>query len=110
MGVIQLNRPKALNALCDGLVNELNQALNTFELDTNIGAIVITGSDKAFAGRRFQLTSWTMNKQDCLRSVIQHVDGKVDGVFCKCQVSNVLILSALLACQREKTMGHLMRA
>ncbi|NP_001089131.1 enoyl-CoA hydratase, short chain, 1, mitochondrial L homeolog [Xenopus laevis] len=50
VGLIRLNRPKALNALCDGLMTELNQALDTFEEDPNIGAIVITGSEKAFAG------------------------------------------------------------
>lgn len=52
MGLIQLNRPKALNALCDGLIEELNQALKTFEEDTGVGAIVLTGGDKAFAGVR----------------------------------------------------------
>jgi enoyl-CoA hydratase len=48
-GVVRLNRPKALNALCDGLVSELGQALAAFEADDGIGAIVITGSEKAFA-------------------------------------------------------------
>lgn len=50
VGFIQLNRPKALNALCDGLMTEVNQALDSFEGDSQIGAIVITGSEKAFAG------------------------------------------------------------
>lgn len=50
VGFIQLNRPKALNALCDGLMTEINQALDSFEGDPQIGAIVITGSEKAFAG------------------------------------------------------------
>ncbi|XP_008173362.3 enoyl-CoA hydratase, mitochondrial isoform X2 [Chrysemys picta bellii] len=49
VGVIQLNRPKALNALCNGLMNEMNQALDFFEKDPHVGAIVITGSEKAFA-------------------------------------------------------------
>ncbi|KAL7383062.1 hypothetical protein ABVT39_004240 [Epinephelus coioides] len=49
VGFIQLNRPKALNALCDGLVKEVGSALDAFEEDSNIGAIVITGSDRAFA-------------------------------------------------------------
>ncbi|XP_069835356.1 enoyl-CoA hydratase, mitochondrial [Dendropsophus ebraccatus] len=49
VGLIQLNRPKALNALCDGLMTEINQALDAFEGDPQIGAIVITGSEKAFA-------------------------------------------------------------
>lgn len=50
MGFIQLNRPKALNALCNGLIVELNQALEAFEEDPAVGAIVITGGEKAFAG------------------------------------------------------------
>jgi len=49
VGLITLNRPKALNALCDQLMEELGQALRGFEADPAIGAIVLTGSDKAFA-------------------------------------------------------------
>lgn len=49
VGLIQLNRPKALNALNDQLMDELGAALLAFDADDNIGAIVITGSEKAFA-------------------------------------------------------------
>ena len=49
VGLIRLNRPKALNALCDALIRELGHALDGFEADDAIGAVVITGSDKAFA-------------------------------------------------------------
>ncbi|MDQ5906597.1 MAG: Enoyl-CoA hydratase, partial [Pseudomonadota bacterium] len=49
VGLITLNRPKQLNALCDGLVEEMKTALDAFEADENIGCIVITGSEKAFA-------------------------------------------------------------
>ena len=49
VGLITLNRPKQLNALNDDLMDELGSALAAFEADENIGAIVITGSDKAFA-------------------------------------------------------------
>ncbi|AUM00770.1 enoyl-CoA hydratase [Pseudothauera hydrothermalis] len=49
VGLITLNRPKALNALNDALVDEVGRALDGFEADEGIGAIVITGSDKAFA-------------------------------------------------------------
>ena len=49
VGLIQLNRPKALNALNDKLVTELGQALDVFEADDAIGAIVLTGNEKAFA-------------------------------------------------------------
>ncbi|XP_028916481.1 enoyl-CoA hydratase, mitochondrial isoform X2 [Ornithorhynchus anatinus] len=49
VGFIRLNRPKALNALCNGLMAEVNRALDDFEKDPAVGAIVLTGSDKAFA-------------------------------------------------------------
>ncbi|MGH6991392.1 MAG: enoyl-CoA hydratase [Stellaceae bacterium] len=49
VGIITLNRPKALNALCAALIAELGAALDGFEADDGIGAIVLTGSDKAFA-------------------------------------------------------------
>jgi len=49
VGLITLNRPKALNALCDALVRELGAALDAFEKDDAVGAIVLTGSERAFA-------------------------------------------------------------
>jgi enoyl-CoA hydratase len=49
VGIIRLNRPKALNALCADLVRELGQALDTYDTDPNIGCLILTGSDKAFA-------------------------------------------------------------
>lgn len=49
VGIVRLNRPKALNALCDALIAELGQALDGYEADENIGCIVLTGSEKAFA-------------------------------------------------------------
>lgn len=49
VGLITLNRPKALNALCTPLIDELGEALDTFEADSEIGCIVLTGSEKAFA-------------------------------------------------------------
>ncbi|KZP08438.1 enoyl-CoA hydratase [Athelia psychrophila] len=49
VALITLNRPKALNALNTPLMLELNQALGEFDADPEIGAIVLTGSDRAFA-------------------------------------------------------------
>ena len=48
-GFVKLNRPKAMNALNSELIAELNRALDIFESGEEIGAIVITGSDTAFA-------------------------------------------------------------
>jgi enoyl-CoA hydratase len=49
VGLITLNRPKALNALNDALMDELGEVLAGFDADENIGCIVLTGSEKAFA-------------------------------------------------------------
>ena len=49
VGLIKLNRPQALNALNQALIDELNVALGLFEKDAEIGALVLTGSEKAFA-------------------------------------------------------------
>lgn len=49
VGVITLNRPKALNALCDGLIGELTTQLDEWDSDPETGCIVITGSERAFA-------------------------------------------------------------
>ncbi|MGB6104357.1 MAG: enoyl-CoA hydratase [Pusillimonas sp.] len=49
VGLLTLDRPKALNALSNEVINELAEALRAFDADENIGAIVLTGSEKAFA-------------------------------------------------------------
>ena len=49
--LIQLNRPKALNALFDPLMADLTKALDISENDPDIGCVVLTGSEKAFAGK-----------------------------------------------------------
>ena len=49
VGIITLNRPQALNALSAALIAELASALDDFESDAAIGAIVLTGGEKAFA-------------------------------------------------------------
>src|SRR5690606_27303018 len=48
-GLIRLNRPDALNALTTGLMAELADALAVFDADPAVGAVVITGSERAFA-------------------------------------------------------------
>jgi enoyl-CoA hydratase len=49
VGLVTLNRPKQLNALNDGLMDDLAHALRAFDADDAIGCIVVTGSEKAFA-------------------------------------------------------------
>lgn len=49
VGIVTLNRPKQLNALNDTLMNELGQALQGFDADADIGCMIVTGSEKAFA-------------------------------------------------------------
>jgi enoyl-CoA hydratase len=63
VGLITLNRPKALNALSSPLMAELTQALGAFEADSSIGAMVLTGSEKAFAAgadiKEMQTKTWS---------------------------------------------------
>jgi enoyl-CoA hydratase len=49
VGIVTLNRPKALNALNDALMTELGQALKAFDADKAIGCMIVTGSERAFA-------------------------------------------------------------
>jgi len=49
VGLITINRPKALNALCNQLCHELTQAMKDFDKDAGVGSIILTGNEKAFA-------------------------------------------------------------
>ena len=49
VGLVRLNRPQAMNALNDTLMTELMNALEDFDADERIGAMVITGNERAFA-------------------------------------------------------------
>ncbi|KAM5320860.1 enoyl-CoA hydratase, mitochondrial [Glossophaga mutica] len=68
VGLIQLNHPKTLNALSDGLIEELNQALEAFEGDPAVGAIVLTGSNKVFAAGGNIKEMQNRSFQDCYSS------------------------------------------
>ena len=62
VGLITLNRPDALNAISQELVKEVGQALDIFEADDEVGALVLTGSQKAFAAgadiKEMQSMNW----------------------------------------------------
>ena len=64
VGIVRLNRPQRMNALNDALAAELARALASFDADENIGAIVITGNDKAFAAGADigAMAEWTYQK------------------------------------------------
>jgi len=64
VGVVRLNRPQRMNALNDALAAELATALARFDADPNVGAIVITGNDKAFAAGADigAMAEWTYQK------------------------------------------------
>uniref|UniRef100_H2ZQC4 Enoyl-CoA hydratase, mitochondrial n=1 Tax=Ciona savignyi TaxID=51511 RepID=H2ZQC4_CIOSA len=68
VGFIQLNRPKALNSLCDALIRDVNDALDDFEKDEKVGCIVITGNEKAFAAGADIKEMQNNTLVSCLRS------------------------------------------
>jgi len=81
IGIVQLNRPKALNALNDKLMDELGDALTKFDSNEDIGCIIITGNEKAFAagadiGAMAKYTFMDVYKNDYITrnwEVIRHV-------------------------------------
>ena len=56
VALFTLNRPKALNALNSELMTELNEAMEAADKDVEIGAMVLTGSERAFAGEDYVLS------------------------------------------------------
>ena len=121
-GFIKLNRPKALNALNSSLITELNHALDRFEADAQIGAVVITGSDKAFAAgadiKEMQPKGYTdvffddfIGEWDrlsrCRKPVIAAVAGYALGGGCELAMMCDFIIAADNACfgQPEINLG-----
>jgi enoyl-CoA hydratase len=76
VGIVQLNRPQALNALNSALMDELIGALQAFDTDPEIGCIVVTGSEKAFA-------AGADIKQMAQASVVEMIDSPFIGYWDK---------------------------
>ncbi|CAA0087662.1 putative enoyl-CoA hydratase echA8 [Starkeya nomas] len=109
VGVITLNRPKALNALNGELIAELGRALDAFEADAGIGCIVLTGSERAFAAgadiKEMQplafpatytddfITSWERLSR-CRKPVVAAVAGYALGGGCEIAMMCDIILAA----------------
>ena len=123
VGLIRLNRPQALNALSTKLMEELEQALDAFEADAAIGAIVITGNERAFAAGAdikemkdktfievylgdFITKTWERTAQ-CRKPVIAAVAGFALGGGCELAMMCDFILAAENAVfgQPEITIG-----
>src|SRR5436190_22472840 len=109
VGVIRFNRPQALNALNAALVDELMAAIDAFEADTNIGCLLITGSDKAFAAgadikEMMNKTYQEANMQDfgggkdriarCRKPVVAAVAGFALGGGCEFAMQADIIIAA----------------
>jgi len=99
IGLITLNRPKALNALSDDLMRDVSGAIEDFEMDPKIGTLIITGAGKAFAaGADIKqmsgmnsyadvymgsfLTKW-LRITECKKPVIAAVNGYALGGGCE---------------------------
>ena len=109
VGVIRFNRPNALNALNAALVRELIAAIDVLEADTNIGCLLITGSDKAFAAgadikEMVNKTYQEANMQDfgggkdriarCRKPVVAAVAGFALGGGCEFAMQADIIIAA----------------
>lgn len=122
VGLVQLNRPKALNALNASLVRELMDALAVFDADSSIGAMVVTGNERAFAAgadikEMAQATAVEMLQRDSIsqfdrirtikKPVIAAVSGYCLGGGCELAMSCDLIVASETARfgQPEVTIG-----
>lgn len=109
IAIIRLNRPKALNALSHELMGELVDALNAFDRDDNVRAIILTGSDRAFAAGadikemadettvsimlKDQFATWDRVRH-CKKPIIAAVAGYALGGGCELAMTCDIIVAA----------------
>ncbi|CAO1598539.1 hypothetical protein XANCAGTX0491_002301 [Xanthoria calcicola] len=117
VGLITLNRPRALNALSTALFRELNDALRQLDDDKTTGAIVLTGSEKAFAAgadikemkdltfsEAFNtnfITSWSSTIPGVRTPLIAAVNGHALGGGCE-----LALMADILYCSSTATFGQ----
>lgn len=111
VGIISLNRPKALNAICESMLEEIASQVRDFDNDERIAAIVIKGSDKAFAAgidiKELQAKVSTDSLEaldntykyfrqidDCKKPIIAAVAGYALGIGCELALTCDIILVA----------------
>jgi enoyl-CoA hydratase len=115
--LVTLNRPKALNALCTPLITELNQALAAFDASADVRAILLTGSQKAFAAgadikEMAPLTfseayttsfieSWSSLTTNVKKPIIAAVSGHALGGGCE-----LALMSDILYCTENANFGQ----
>ena len=110
VGLITLNRPKAMNALCADLAREIAEAVDAYEADEAIGALVVTGSERAFCAgadikemadknymdvykQDFITVNWERLSQ-CRKPVVAAVSGYALGGGCEFAMMCDFILAA----------------
>ena len=111
VGIITLNRPKALNAICESMLQEVAEQVRLYDQDDSISAIILKGSDKAFAAgidiKELQakvsvnpiealVNTYKYFKQidDCRKPIIAAVAGYALGIGCELALTCDIILIA----------------
>ncbi|KAI1212922.1 ClpP/crotonase [Annulohypoxylon truncatum] len=117
VGQVTLNRPKAYNALCTPLIDELNQALDAFNTSDSISAIILTGSEKAFAAgadikemapltfseayKTSFIESWSRLTTSVKKPIIAAVSGHALGGGCE-----LAMMADILYCTERANFGQ----